>query len=155
MGMRMMVAQDIIHIRNVRTEDLRSVYEIAQESFKDPYPLKLLRHIHDTNPRGFSVAEVNGKVVGYLIGFVRWGNVGHILAIAVDEAHRREGVGSALMINAFDRLEKGGANVVKLEVRAGNEAAQNFYSKLGFEPREVIPAYYSDGEPAVAMEYEF
>lgn len=154
-NMSQMVAQKIIHIRDIRPEDLRSVYEIAQDSFKDPYPLRLLRHIRDTNPEGFLVAEIGGEIVGYLIGVLRWGDIGHILAIAVDESYRREGVGSALMINVLDRLKRKGASRVKLEVRASNELAQKFYDKMGFESREMVPAYYSDGEAAISMEYRF
>lgn len=149
-----MVAQEIIHIRNVKSEDLPSVHKIAEKSFIDPYPLKLLNHIYNTNPEGFLVAEINDEIVGYLIGLVRWGNVGHILAIAVKESYRREGVGSALIINAIDRFKKKGANRIKLEVRTSNEGAQKFYDKLGFEAREVVPAYYSDGEAAISMEYK-
>ncbi len=152
--LRSMVAQKFIHVREVKPEDLFSVYKIAQISFKDPYPLKLLRHIYETNPDGFLVAEVDKKVVGYLIGVVRWGNIGHILAIAVDESFRRNGIGSALMLNAFKRLRENGAGQVELEARVSNEEAQNFYSKLGFEAKEIIPSYYSDGESAVSMVYE-
>lgn len=149
-----MVTQKFIHVREVEPEDLFSVYRIAQVSFKDPYPLKLLRHIYETNPDGFLVAEVDESVVGYLIGIVRWGNVGHILAIAVDESFRRNGVGSALMINAFNRLKEHGASSVELEARVSNEEAQNFYDELGFESREIVPDYYSDGEAAVSMVYD-
>lgn len=148
-----MVAQKIIHVRDVESGDLPDVYEIAEDSFKDPYPLKLLRHIYETDPEGFLAAEIDGEIVGYLIGLVRWGDMGHILAVAVDKPYRRRGVGSALMINAIDRLSRNGADKIRLEVRAGNEAAQNFYGKIGFEPRKVVPAYYSDGEDAVSMEY--
>lgn len=150
-----MAFQDLIHIRDAKSEDLRSIYKIAQDSFKDPYPLRLLRHIHQTRPEGFLVAEIEEKIVGYLIGLVRWRNVGHILAIAVDKNHRRKGVGSALIINALDRLKKNGANHVKLEVRASNESAQKFYNKVGFKPKGAVPGYYSDGEAAISMEYKF
>lgn len=149
-----MVAQEIIHIRDTEEEDLRSIYKIAQDSFKDPYPLRLLRHIHSTKPEGFLTAEIDDEIVGYLIGLVRWGNMGHILAIAVDEPYRRQGVGSALIMNAIDRLKKNGANRVKLEVRASNETAENFYLKIGFKPEKTVPAYYSDGEAAITMEYQ-
>lgn len=150
-----MVSQKIIHVRDAESQDLRSVYKIAQDSFKDPYPLRLIRHIHSTDPEGFLVAEVGESVVGYIIGVVRWGNVGHILAIAVDKSHRREGVGTSLMINALERLRKHGASQVKLEVRASNEGAQKFYEILGFEPEEMVPSYYSDGEAAISVRYKF
>lgn len=150
-----MVAQSLIRIRELDAEDLQSVYRIARDSFKNPYPIKLFKHIYETHPEGFFVAEIGGDVVGYLIGFVRWENVGHVMAIAVDESHRREGVGSALMINALDRMRNNGAAKVKLEVRVSNEAAKNFYDKIGFEVRDVVPDYYSDGEAAISMVYIF
>lgn len=58
------------------------------------------------------------------------------------------------MINAINRLKEHDADKIRLEVRASNEIAQNFYGKIGFEPRKVVPAYYSDGEDAVSMEYK-
>ncbi|KXA90575.1 hypothetical protein AKJ62_00435 [candidate division MSBL1 archaeon SCGC-AAA259D14] len=149
-----MVTQKIISVRDVEPEDLPIIHEIAEESFKDPYPLSLLKHIYETKPEGFMAAEIGGEIVGYLIGLVRWGDVGHILAIAVDELHREKGVGSALLINAIDRLKNNGANRIRLEVRVSNEIAQEFYGKIGFKPRKVVPAYYSDGEDAVSMEYK-
>lgn len=150
-----MVAQKVIRVRDIEEKDLETIHGIAEDSFKDPYPLRLLRHIYDSDPEGFLAAELGEKVVGYLIGLVRWGNVGHILAIAVDETHRREGVGSSLIVNAIDRLQKNGANKIKLEVRVSNEIAQKFYNKIGFQPRKVVPAYYSDGEDAISMEYKY
>lgn len=150
-----MVTQEVIRVRDVEAEDIQRIYEIAQNSFKDPYPLRLLKHIRSTNPEGFLAAELGGKVVGYLIGVVRWGSVGHILAVAAAESHRRRGVGSALMINALERLKENGANRVRLEVRASNEGARKFYKRIGFESLNLVPSYYSDGEAAVSMEYDF
>ena len=148
------MVQEFIHVREVEQSDLLTVYQIARNSFKDPYPLKLLRHIYKTNSEGFLVAEINDEVVGYLIGVVRWGSVGHVLAIAVKEPYRRRRVGSSLMINAFSRFREQGAKKVELEARVSNEGAQDFYKRLGFESKEIVPAYYSDGEAAVSMEHE-
>lgn len=150
-----MVAQNLIRIRRLEEEDIQSVYRIAQTSFKNPYPVKLFKRIHETHPEGFYVAEIAGDIVGYLIGFVRWKDTGHVMALAVDRPYRREGVGSALMINALDRMGKNGASRVKLEVRVSNEAAKSFYDKMGFEVREVVPDYYSDGEAALSMVYKY
>lgn len=149
-----MVTQKVIQVRDVESEDLEPIHEIAQGSFKDPYPLGLLQHIYDSDPEGFLAAEIEEELVGYLIGLVRWGDVGHILAIAVDESYRRQGVGSSLIITAIDRLKNNGANKVKLEVRVSNEAAQEFYNKIGFQPEKIVPSYYSDGEDAISMEYK-
>ena len=150
-----MVSQDLIRVRDAEPEDLKAIYRIAQNSFKDPYPLRLLRHIHSTDPEGFLTAEIKEEIVGYIIGIVRWGDLGHILAIAVKESHRREGIGSALIINDLNRLNKNGADRTRLEVRVSNDPAINFYDKIGFEARKTVPGYYSDGEAAISMEYKF
>lgn len=149
-----MVAQEMVQVRDAKPKDLPVIYEIAKDSFKDPYPLRLLKQIYNTDPEGFLTAEKNRKIVGYIISMVRWENTGHILAVAVDENYRREGVGTALIMKSIKRLRKNGADHVKLEVRVSNEAAQKFYGEIGFEPRKVVPEYYSDGEDAVTMRYE-
>ena len=149
-----MVSQNIVHVRKAKKSDLPKIHEIADHCFKDPYPLQLLKQIRDANPEGFLAAEKNGKIVGYLIGMVRWEDTGHILAIAVDKEHRKEGVGRALMEKIITLLEDNGASHIKREVRIGNEGAQKFYRKIGFKPKRVVPEYYSDKEDAVTMEYQ-
>ena len=150
-----MVTQQIIRIRDLKPGDMKAILDIEYRSFKDPYPLSLLNHLYNLHPDGFLVAELGEKVVGYVIGVVRWGSTGHVLAIAVDPAYRRHGVGSALIVNMLNRLREKGAKQVRLEVRVSNQVAQQFYQKLGFIQREIVPAYYSDGEAAIVMVYSF
>jgi ribosomal-protein-alanine N-acetyltransferase len=101
------------------------------------------------------VAEIQGRIVGYVIGVIRWGLTGHILAIAVDPPYRMQAVGTALMTNILDRLRMKGAKQVRLEVRKSNMAARRFYLKLGFVEREEVPYYYEDGETAIVMTINF
>lgn len=150
-----MVAQQLIRIRNLKLGDMKAILDIEYRSFKDPYPLSLLNRLYAMHPDGFLVAEFQNKVVGYVIGVVRWGFTGHILAIAVDPPYRRQGVGTALATNAIDRIRMKRAKQVRLEVRKSNLAARQFYLKLGFAEREEIPHYYEDGETAVIMSMNF
>lgn len=150
-----MVVQQVVRVRDFKPEDMEKVLEIEREAFKDPYPRSLLEHIHNLHPDGFMIAEIDGKVVGYVIGVMRWGGTGHILAVAVSPPYRRREVGSSLMINMMDRLQRKGASRIRIEVRASNNAAQNFYRKLNFEQRRIVPGYYSDGEAAILMQYTF
>ncbi|MBS3815032.1 MAG: ribosomal protein S18-alanine N-acetyltransferase [Hadesarchaea archaeon] len=146
-----MVAQEIIQVRDFKPSDMRKVMEIEHEAFKDPYPRSLLEHIRELHPDGFMVAEINGEIVGYIIGVMRWGGEGHILAVAVAPLYRRKGVGTSLMVNMMERLRREGANSIRIEARASNEGAQEFYRKLNFKERKLVPSYYSDGEAAVLM----
>ncbi|HDI12897.1 MAG TPA: ribosomal-protein-alanine N-acetyltransferase [Hadesarchaea archaeon] len=147
-----MVTQRMVHIREAMEKDLSTVLSIEYKCFKDPYPLSLLNRLLIMHPDGFLVAEVDGKVVGYVIGVIKWRATGHILAIGVDPMYRRQYIGSALMEQMINRLKEKGAKLVRLETRKSNIDAQRFYLKLGFKMVGEIPYYYEDGETAIAME---
>ncbi|MEM2878105.1 MAG: ribosomal protein S18-alanine N-acetyltransferase [Candidatus Hadarchaeales archaeon] len=142
-------------LREVTEMDLPVVLEIEYRCFPDPYPISLLHRLMLLHPDTFYVAEVCGKVVGYVIGALRWGATGHILAIGVDPDYRCRGIGSALMQKVMEKLVLKGSNVIRLEVRKSNIRAQRFYQGLGFRKMEELPYYYEDGETAIAMEIRF
>lgn len=91
------------------------------------------------------------SVVGYC-GFWRAADEAHISTIAVDPEYRRQGIGQLLLIAAIDTAVDLGANIMSLEVRVSNIAAQNLYRKYGFEVVGRRPRYYSDSrEDALIM----
>lgn len=147
-----MVAQRVVRIRELKAEDLKAVLSIQYKCFKDPYPLSLIRRLHIMHPDGFLVADAGGVVMGYIIGVIRWGNIGHILAIGVDPAFQRQRVGTLLIESIVDHFRKKGVKVVRLEARKSNTIAQHFYKNMGFLERGEMPYYYEDGEAAIAME---
>jgi ribosomal protein S18 acetylase RimI-like enzyme len=57
----------------------------------------------------------------------------HVEALVVDQEHRRAGVGTALMDAAADWARERGATEIVLTVWAGNQAAEAFYQRLGYE----------------------
>jgi len=143
-----------VRIRDVKSKDMQAILTIEYKCFKDPYPLSLLNRLHAMHPDGFLVAEAEGKIVGYVIGVLRWGATGHILAIATDPTYQRQSIASALMEHIINRLRAKGAKLVRLEVRKSNAGAQQFYLKLGFRQQGEVPYYYEDGEAAVTMDYK-
>jgi ribosomal protein S18 acetylase RimI-like enzyme len=44
-----------------------------------------------------------------------------------------------------------GTFTVSLEVRAGNEGAQSFYTRMGYRPLMQLPNYYQGKEAALRM----
>lgn len=149
-----MAVQRLVRIRDVKSKDMQAILTIEYRCFKDPYPLSLLNRLHAMHPDGFLVAEAEGKIVGYVIGVLRWGATGHILAIATDPPYQRQSIASALMEHIINRLRAKGAKLVRLEVRKSNAGAQQFYLKLGFRQQGEVPYYYEDGEAAVTMDYK-
>ena len=78
---------------------------------------------------------------GRLIGTVMAGYDGHrgwlyYVACAADQ--RRTGLGRALVEAAEHWLAAQGARVIRLMVRAENEAVTGFYQALGYEDGEMI-----------------
>jgi ribosomal protein S18 acetylase RimI-like enzyme len=97
------------------------------------------------------VARAHGRIVGFAI--MRYGDdSAHLDLLAVAPAYRRFGIARQLL----EWLEKcavvAGIFTVALEVRAGNEAAQMFYRRMGYHPLTDLPGYYQGVESARRME---
>ncbi|AEC51827.1 acetyltransferase [Pyrococcus sp. NA2] len=141
----------LVTIRPAKLFDIAYIMRIEQLSFKEKYPRGLFLTFLEANPDTFLVAEYNGKVIGYVMGYLRPDMEGHIMSIAVDPDYRGNGIGKALMIAVIEKLFKKGARWIGLEVRVSNKIAINLYKKLGFKIVKRIYSYYSDGEDAFYM----
>lgn len=76
---------------------------------------------------------------------------GHIVTIDVLEAHRRKGVGSALLRRVESKMKHNGIQEVWLETATNNETAIAFWKKHGYRSRGVLPNYYPNRLDAYAM----
>jgi ribosomal-protein-alanine N-acetyltransferase len=74
----------------------------------------------------------------------------HIATLAVHPHLRRQGLGRMLLTRALEEAARAGAKLAYLEVREGNQAAQELYLKFGFEVTGRRPRYYLT-EDAVLM----
>jgi len=94
----------------------------------------------------------------YIFGFAGfWIMAGeaHITNIAVQEKHRRHGIGGLLLISLIDLATELDARLITLEVRASNTAAQSLYSEYGFTQVGLRRGYYTDNrEDGVLMSLE-
>ena len=57
--------------------------------------------------------------------------------VVVDEAHRGQGIGTALIRAAVERAREAGARRLDLTSRPSREAANRLYRRLGFVQRET------------------
>jgi ribosomal protein S18 acetylase RimI-like enzyme len=64
-----------------------------------------------------------------------------IHSLAVDAAHRRQGLATLLL----NRVHRRTGRPLMLEVEVANHAARSLYRQAGFIAGERLPAYYSDG----------
>lgn len=106
---------------------------------------------YETCSEGFIVAEINGFIAGYVVGFLASENTGRIFSLAILPKYQNMGIGSALLKEIIDVFRKMKVSEIILEVRAGNKKAKRFYQKHGFYQTGILEKYYNDAENACMM----
>ena len=150
---------DAASIRTVVRADLLSVLRIERAVFAQPWTMDAFEQFLDEP--GFLVAEApasaavsGGEILGYVVATgirVNGRVMGHVKDIAVAPEHQGAGLGSRLLERALSVLANRGFDLVRLEVREGNERAIDLYERFGFRQVQTYPGYYPDGEDALIL----
>jgi diamine N-acetyltransferase len=83
--------------------------------------------------------EASGKTVGYCISSTnKEEKTGEVESIYVEEAFRKRGIGSELMLKALAWMDQKGAEKKVVAVTSGNEEAFIFYRRFGFVKRKTV-----------------
>ena len=96
-------------------------------------------------PEGSVVAELDGEVVGFMLGDVRSGEFGieetsgWIEVLGVDPDAAGKGVGRALADEMLERFRKAGVTKVRTMVDSSMPDVEAFFSRLGFELDSLRP----------------
>jgi ribosomal protein S18 acetylase RimI-like enzyme len=88
-------------------------------------------------PEWLLVAAAGTEIVGTVMAGYD-GHRGWVNYLAVAPAHRRAGLGRALMAEAERVLSEAGCPKVNLQLRAGNDEALAFYEALGYVRDDVV-----------------
>jgi len=152
-------------LRRCELSDFIPVMEINLRTLPEHYSDYFYESLLEELPEAFIVAEISGKIVGYImckiehgfsnfkkLGFVK---KGHVVSIAVIDEHRRKGFGSVLVNEAVKGVKTIQGSELYLEVRCSNNDAVKLYEKLGFSIIQRLKAYYRDGEDAYVMAIDF
>ena len=97
------------------------------------------------------VRDDDGAIAGYA-GLWAYADEAYVQNIVVRADQRGAGVGSRLLTDLLDEVERRGARSVGLEVRATAKDAQRLYRRFGFEVVGRRRGYYQpSGTDAVVM----
>lgn len=100
----------------------------------------------------FYIAILHQKEIVGFLGLRVSENDGHITNIAILPEYQRRGLASLLIAEAEKFALENECQTMSLEVRITNLEAQSLYQKLGFDTRQTLVAYYSEGnEDALDM----
>ena len=148
-------------LRQFRPDDLSAVIEINRVCLPENYSPYFFMEVYKTCPEAFIVAEIDRKVVGYIMCRLEFGfsdvrrfrmvKKGHIVSVAVLPDYRRHGMGRELVNASLKALELHGAEECFLEVRAVNDEAVALYKQMGFDTVRTASHYYHDGADAYVM----
>lgn len=136
-------------IRPLTYPDLPRVMAIERRSFPTTWSLSMFV-LELSKPSGICLAATRGStLLGYLI-CARYAEAYHLMNVAVDPDHRRQGVARALIDAMLERT--GEEASVTLEVRPSNVGAIALYESYGFRGVGTRRRYYQDtGEDAIIM----
>ena len=97
------------------------------------------------------IAERDGRVIAYLCA-VLVADEAHLGNLAVHPAEQRSGVGQLLLDDLLRTAIRHGVARLTLEVRVGNDGAQELYRRFGFAPAGIRKNYYTEtNEDAIVM----
>ena len=125
----------MMNIRQYRHSDENDVIGLWRDVFPSAPvrndPSKDIALKLSEQPELFLVAVVDGLIVGTaMAGFD--GHRGWVYYVAVHSDYRRQGIGSALMIEVEAALAHLGCPKLNLQIRSSNAEVQAFYERLGY-----------------------
>jgi len=152
-------------IRRCDPTDIIPVMEVNLKTLPEHYSDYFYESLLDELPEAFLIAEISGKLIGYImckteygfsnfkkLGFVK---KGHVVSVAVIDEHRGKGIGSELVNESLKGVKMRQCGEMYLEVRCSNTDAVRLYEKLGFSINQRLKTYYRDGEDAYLMAINF
>ncbi len=139
-----------LQIRRLSYGDLPQVIAIERRAFPTPWSLAMFV-LELSKPSGICLAAVRGtQIVGYTV-CSRYDTVWHLMNVAVDDRHLREGIATALLQELFERADRP-AEQYTLEVRMSNTSAIRLYESFDFRGAGRRRGYYHDNkEDALIM----
>jgi [ribosomal protein S18]-alanine N-acetyltransferase len=133
-----------VALRSYRPEDLSTLLGIDKICFPPEIAFsrtELLFYVR--HPSSVSIiAEQKDRVVGFAVGRVEEGDLGHVLTLDVVPDARRTGTGTLLMNSLHEEFRRRQVTLTILEVSAEDEGARRLYEKLNYQYAEIVRGYY-------------
>lgn len=140
-----------VTLRRMRLPDVPAVHRIERLSYSVPWSEPTFRGLLERADAELLVAELDGQLAGYAV-FWQVLDQGELGNVAVDPAHRRQGLARRLVGAVMERAGERGVRELFLEVRPSNTGARQLYESFGFERVGQRRNYYQEPvEDAVVM----
>jgi ribosomal-protein-alanine N-acetyltransferase len=142
-----------VELRRLEMRDLNAIERIERASYPTPWSRSMFAS-ELAKPSSICLGAFDletDELAGYLV-ISRYVDAWHVMNVAVDPEHRRQGIATTLLERLFELTAGRGRRGYTLEVRVSNLGAVALYGRLGFKPRGVRRGYYTDNrEDALIM----
>ena len=135
-----------LQIRKIKTEDASDIGNIQAAITKSPTNIDFRQIIEDQTRKDEDisfVAEIDGRVVGYMISYIVFGGFGleksaWIATLGVDPKFMGQGIGKRLAEEILEVYRKKGINDIYTSVRWDSVDLLSFFKTLGFDRSNFI-----------------
>ncbi|MFB1051996.1 GNAT family N-acetyltransferase [Paraliobacillus sp. JSM ZJ581] len=124
-----------MEIRNVKSSDYYIISPLINEwwdgrEMSNKLPKLFFDYFNNTS----FIAEKDGEIVGFLIGFLSQSdtNVAYIHFVSVNPEFRKKQIGRRLYNAFFNSIKKNNRNVVRAVTSPVNKASIVYHTKMGF-----------------------
>ncbi|MEM7587875.1 MAG: GNAT family N-acetyltransferase [Acidobacteriota bacterium] len=137
-----------VQVRQLDTIDIGAVIAIDEKITGAYHPEEWERRIGyylRRDPDAALAAEIDGEVVGFMLGEIRSGEfglaepTGWIEVLGVDPDHQGSSIGRRLAENLLEHFKRRGAVTVRTLVDEAMPDIAGFFGSLGFEPATLKP----------------
>ena len=135
-----------VHIRRMKIEDAGEIEAITRAITQKSAGVDLKRIIDDQlrqEKNACFVAEMDGTVVGFMIGYIQSGGFGlkesaWIVQLGVDPKYMGQGIGDRLAKEIFKYCQNIGIKDIYTSVRWDSTDLLSFFKTLGFDRSNFI-----------------
>ena len=139
-----------LRVRSLSAEDLESIIEIDEKVLGERRPEYWRQKVQAStaHPAKSLVAEIEGKVVGFILGTVSgWefgvpSSFGWVDTIGVDPDYQRKGIARTLFQRIVEEFSKEGIEKIYTLVNWEDWDLLSFFKKMGFTRGELINLEY-------------
>jgi ribosomal-protein-alanine N-acetyltransferase len=144
-----------VAVRLARRADAVQIAQISRDHIEHGLPWRwrperVAQAIADPQTNVVVVGEPGAVMAFGIMSYLE--DDAHLLLFAVRPAHRRQGVGSAVLLWLEEVARAAGAKRIRLEARRANAAARIFYNEHGYHERVIRRAMYGGTEDGIRFE---
>jgi ribosomal protein S18 acetylase RimI-like enzyme len=138
-----------LKVREAQSEDVPAIERLIGQHW--PVNLDYRKEVSNGDAV-FLIADANSgstrsrlELLGVALMWVtRWNKTGYLVELAVDKAHKRMGVGSALLKALAERAKEKGLRAIIVETQPDSKEAMDFYLRSGLRLCGFNDRYYTN-----------